>query len=213
MISANYQKSKVYGFYDKNDEASIASRLFEIILLKSPRTVNVINVEKEEKYQQLDIDLILECYSSKGGIKKVTLEVKADQYFCSPNLYAETISNMNLMSKGCFLETKADFILYYYSNHEVLYVFETEKIRKWFVNTNRKFKKGHPITKNEKTGELLYVSEGAIVPRWAFKQDGVPFNRIDMSNLYNKFINSEIVHLRNEQYNLFAKSKQSISRL
>lgn len=142
-------------FEDKNkiaDEYSI--KVKEYFKRKG---IKVVDLEGNKLYQKKDVDFIL-----KKGSKRMKVELKSDTYI-PRNFYIETVSNVGKNTKGCFLYTESDFILYGFVNHGIFYMIPTVKFQEWFSKNEHRF--SEPNTKVfTPAGEDGYYSKGKLVP-------------------------------------------------
>jgi len=148
-------KTNVHTFKDKNkvaDEFSIKIKDYF-----TDKGVDVISVENNRLYQQKDIDFIIR----KGGVRK-TVELKADTYY-PRNFYIETVSNESKNTKGCFLYTESNYILYAFINYNIFYMIPTKKFQEWFTENEERF--SEPRSKIfTPAGNGGYYSRGKLVP-------------------------------------------------
>ena len=114
-----------------NSDIQVGNKGEEIIynyLWKHKSTLKVIDVTKDEWFQQFDIDFLqVDC---NGSINKI--EVKTDRLADKTvNMVYEIWSDRRIYAKGCFEKTEADYIFYYLINTKVLYIFNTQELRTW----------------------------------------------------------------------------------
>ncbi|MEW5985621.1 MAG: hypothetical protein AB1791_03210, partial [Chloroflexota bacterium] len=79
-----------------------------------PQTVVVHNVEEEPAYQEFDVDLLWTVLDKGGRLRVIPLEIKGDRYHQTGNFFLETVSNEGRGTAGCFLYTRAEWLLYYF---------------------------------------------------------------------------------------------------
>ena len=114
-----------------NSDIQVGNKGEEIIynyLWKHKSTLKVIDVTKDEWFQQFDIDFLqVDC---NGSVNKI--EVKTDRLADKTgNMVYEIWSDRRIYAKGCFEKTEADYIFYYLINTKVLYIFNTQELRTW----------------------------------------------------------------------------------
>lgn len=95
-------------------------------------TAYVEDVRKDERYQIDDIDFVL--HKRDGSI--VNIEVKTDrQAHRTGNFVYETMSNSN---QGCLARSKADFIYYYLSETDTVYMVHLQRLRAYLSTVTYK---------------------------------------------------------------------------
>ena len=92
-------EERIYDFKTSNELGKIAEEITEKYLDQSNKVKSYINVTKNKKYQNKDIDFIVKTNKQKI----ITIESKADQWDTS-NIFFETISN---------IENHQNHMLYY----------------------------------------------------------------------------------------------------
>ena len=104
-------------------------------LMNHPSTDSVVNVSNDTWFQQFDIDFIQ--VDGNGDVNKI--EVKTDRLADKTgNMVYEYWSDRRTFSIGCFEKTQADYIFYYLINTKVLYIFNTQELRKWIYKRKDK---------------------------------------------------------------------------
>lgn len=83
------------------------------------------NVEQEEEYQKIDVDFIW-----SHNKKDYLLEIKVDSYLTN-NIFYEFYSNYELKTQGAMEKTECDFLAYYYSQKDVLYILNPKEFKKY----------------------------------------------------------------------------------
>lgn len=164
---------KQYDFKERNDLSKIGISKVVNYLYSLKETVYVDNVEDDREFQEFDIDLIHSTHNNVFNI-----EVKADTYD-SGNFFFETVSNATKGTLGCFMYTCADYVHYYFTKYNTLYVLPMPATRDWFNINKFRFKEKKLATKNG--NKLLYYSYGYAVPiRIVMNEvDGVIERRLD----------------------------------
>lgn len=162
---------KQYEFHDKLSEAKEGEELVLNYLISLPYVVEVEDVRDLDKYRQKDIDFIVHVYNE--NTKKFsyeTVEVKTDTYFRTGNIFAETVSNMSLNTKGCFLKTECDYLYYLFSPQNILYILPMKKVREWFYQNYDSFPTKKTSTCDTQ-GKVLYESLGKLIPRKQLEEE------------------------------------------
>lgn len=126
-------ENEVYLFAKQVKETDIGTEVVIGFLQKKYPHDIFINVEDDKEYQKIDVDYLWRTH--KG--KEFLLEIKVDSYLTS-NLFYEKFSCYELKTQGCMEKTKANFIAYYYSAKDILYILNPEKLRK-YVNKYEKW--------------------------------------------------------------------------
>ncbi|MCB0008595.1 MAG: hypothetical protein KDE04_19145 [Anaerolineales bacterium] len=162
--------------YQVADTASAA--VTDFLLTSWPRTIAVHNVESESAYQKLDIDLLWAILDAQDKLRIVPVEVKGDRYDRTGNFFFETVSNADRGTPGCFLYTKAEWLLYYFVRIGRLYCLPMGQVRPWFLANLDDFAEKRTSTN---VGRRNYVTIGQLVPieRVMAEVDGV--RRFDRS--------------------------------
>lgn len=116
------------GFHSNNEIGNKGENTIFNFLSTYPSTTAIIDVTKDEWFQQFDIDFIWQ--DTEYNIFKI--EVKTDTLADKTgNMVYEIWSDKRTHSKGCFEKTEADYIFYYLINSRTLYVFNTKELREW----------------------------------------------------------------------------------
>ena len=118
------------GFHSDNEIGNKGENAIFNFLSTYPSTTAIIDVTKDEWFQQFDIDFIWQ--DTEYNIFKI--EVKTDTLADKTgNMVYEIWSDKRTHSKGCFEKTEADYIFYYLINSRTLYVFNTKELREWVL--------------------------------------------------------------------------------
>ena len=116
------------GFHYDNKIGNKGENIIYDYLLNHPSTIKLMDVTKDEWFQQFDIDFIQQDIFH--NINKI--EVKTDRLADKTgNMVYEIWSDKRVYSKGCFEKTEADYIFYYLINTRMLYIFKTIDLRAW----------------------------------------------------------------------------------
>lgn len=145
-----------YTMEETSEVARKASLEIEIWLLSLSETIHVRNVEDDPLYRRIDVDLL--WYNQYGPYK---VEIKADRYYQTGNLFFETYSNWESGTPGCFLYTEADYLFYYFPTIRKLYILPMPKTRYWFQSNADRFRERSTRTPT-RTG--FYTTVGRLVP-------------------------------------------------
>ena len=119
-------------------------------------TVDVENVEGDEAYQKIDVDLLWTTIA-----RDYAVEIKADRWHETGNFFFETVSNKERGTPGCFLYTEADFLFYYFVEPRTLYILPVPRVRDWFLKNVERFEQRETTTP---VGGEHYTTVGRIVP-------------------------------------------------
>ena len=115
-------------FRKDNKFGEIGENKISKYILSLPITMGIVDVSKDECFQQFDIDFLQ--ITTDGDINKI--EVKTDKIADKTgNMVYEKYSNKQYFTKGCFEKTKADYIFYYLININVIYIFNTQELIQW----------------------------------------------------------------------------------
>lgn len=120
-------EERIYDFKTSNELGKIGEEITEKYLDQSNKVKSYINVTKNKKYQNKDIDFIVKTNKQKI----ITIESKADQWDTS-NIFFETISNIEKNTLGCMYKTEADYVFYYFIAFKELYILKREPYVNWF---------------------------------------------------------------------------------
>lgn len=150
-----------YTFESASKVAERAEKEIVSYLRSLPRTIGVLNVEKDKHYQSKDIDILYVWRNSEQSFLH-SIEIKGDRYSNSGNYFIETVSNETLGTLGCFLYTEADYLFYYFVDSGELSIMEVKPVRKWFLENIERFPER--VVKTP-VGSGGYKSKGRLVPR------------------------------------------------
>lgn len=178
---------KKYEFNEKLSEAQEGEKIIIDYLLSLPDVIEVQDVRDLPEYRNKDIDFLVHIYDRKNkNFFYESIEVKTDKYYRTGNIFAETVSNINKNTKGCFVKTECDYMYYLFFPQNILYILPMKKVKKWFFDNYDDF-----ITKITSTcnvdGVVLYRSLGKLIPRERISKE-VPGVRIINLNVKNKKI-------------------------
>lgn len=112
-----------------------------------------------------------------------TILVKVDKYDSS-YMYYEILSNIEQNIHGRFERTNADYIFYYFTESNTLYIFRTASFRKWaksrMIHCDEQSEETNLIRKDyshkHKDGNGCYTSRGYLIPLWMIETELIPLN-------------------------------------
>lgn len=141
-------------------------------LRNNPKVKGFDDVSNVERYQNRDIDLIVDFMDGTA----VVVEVKTDTY-TSGNIFYETMSNMECGVVGCMVKSKADYLFYYFTETRELYIMDFEKYRAWFRANKYRFSR--KLLKNiDKKRTGTYTSEGYTIPKKFLEADFKGYKKV-----------------------------------
>jgi hypothetical protein len=117
----------------------------------------VINVEDDDFYRSLDIDLVVQGEL----VSKDYVEVKGDTYK-SGNIYIETVANVNKNSPGCLKYTGADYIAYYMVALGFCLMIPVPELKHWIEQNESKYEQKRVQSKFD--NGYKFGSRGIAVP-------------------------------------------------
>lgn len=117
----------------------------------------VSNVTNSPQHQEVDIDFLIEF---KNGITS-TAEVKTDSYDTG-NFFIELIGDIEDNRLGCMLVTKSDYLFYFFTKTNELYIIRTRKFVTWFLMNMARF---DDRTVKNNWGGNCYHSFGVLLPK------------------------------------------------
>ena len=116
------------GFHSDNEIGNKGENIICDYLKNLYSTKGLVNVSRDEWFQQFDIDFLQ--IDTQGNINKI--EVKTDRMADKTgNMVYEVYSDKRTYTQGCFEKTEADYIFYYLINTNILYIFNTQELREW----------------------------------------------------------------------------------
>lgn len=168
---------KTHDFQQSIKVGKDGERLIERYLKNHPNIQTVDDVSNNPAYHELDIDYIIQ-FSNKT---KSTIELKTDTYDTG-NIFYETMSNVEYNVPGCMVKSKAEYLFYYFTKTQELYIIKFSEYKKWFEQNksffNRKLLKN--INK-KRTG--TYTSEGYTIPKTYLEKNFKYFKKIILSEV------------------------------
>ena len=168
--------SGVHNFHQSIKTGAIGEEIIKYFVEKNFAVESVVSVAGDPKYQQDDIDFIV---TFKNG-KKVTLEVKTDTY--DTNFFYEVISNDIYNTPGCLVKTKADVVVYYFINLEIVYFIDRKHFQNWFqqhefdtvvdeYGLTEMVMKAKSLTNTDRSGLGTYKSKGKVFSMVYFEKN------------------------------------------
>lgn len=122
-----YEKMKI-----DIERGKVGEEVVYNILMDNIDTKHLVDVREDSLFQRLDIDFLQ--VTNKNKVRKI--EVKTDAIVHKTgNIVYEYFSDITAGTKGCFEKTESDFIFYYLTYVEELYIINTKKLKS-YVNKN-----------------------------------------------------------------------------
>ena len=174
-IKRMVDESGVHNFDKSIKIGDIGETIMEYFITRNFPIRSIVSVAKVPMYQQQDIDFIV---TFMNGTEQ-TLEVKTDTY--DVNVFYELISNDIYNTPGCLVKTKADFVVYYFINLEVVYFIDRRYFQKWFkkheydtiigdYGLTEYVMKRKSLKNTDKLGFGTYNSKGKVFPIVFFEE-------------------------------------------
>jgi len=152
---------KSYTFEEKDSFSKKGIEIVSSYLRIAKETIEVRNVESDPNYQKNDIDIVW-IYREQGDNFIVSIEVKTDSY-TTGNFWFETISNEELKTIGCFFKSKAEYLFYYFTELDCLYIIHLKTAQSWLKENVSRFKESRTTTKNN-NNQYTHTTVGRLVP-------------------------------------------------
>ena len=156
---------KIHYLHSSLEVGALGETVVLEYLLTQKYITGYIDVRKNNEYQKVDIDYLLEF--SDGTYHGA--EIKTDTYSGTGNIFYEEWSAVEQLTLGCFEKTKAKWLFYFFLDDKTLYIFSPQKFREW-EHLNRNLFKAC-FVKNEllnwdgtKSGRFFH-SVGRLIPR------------------------------------------------
>ena len=163
----DFKKSIVVGDYGE--------KIIKEYLQSNPRIVEVEDVSNIPRYQNRDIDLIVQFDDGRAA----AIEIKTDTY-TSGNIFFETMSNVEHNVVGCMYKTKADYLFYYFTETRELYILNMDKYRAWFEANKSHFKRKQFKNVNRQRNGT-YTSVGYTIPK-VFLEENFRHKKVILQN-------------------------------
>lgn len=120
----------------------------------------VHSVEDDERYQPLGIDLLW-VVPEQSFLRCMTVEVKGDRYANTGNFFFETVSDIQRITTGGFVITKAEWLFYYFLPSSKLYCLPMAVVKPWFIENKTRFKERIASSRRESS---TWQTAGRLVP-------------------------------------------------
>lgn len=112
-------------FKDSLKQGGVGEHVVWNLLMKQKGIRSVIDVRDDKKFQEADVDFLVEDYNRQFMWVEVKTDMKAHE---SGNIvYELTTSNHT----GCFEKTKSEYIMYYLPATKVVYMIHTQSLRNY----------------------------------------------------------------------------------
>lgn len=98
---------------------------------------SVVDVRLDKRYQQEDVDFLIETYDRQFYKVEVKTDSKADR---TGNLAYEFESSKTYHTPGCFEKTKADYIAYYVPNIDTVFQINVGLLRDYVHGSKLKLR-------------------------------------------------------------------------
>ena len=168
----------------------VGEEIFISSLASSKLVKKVYDARRSAKYQELDIDFIIDAMpknllSDLAGSTRVAVELKTD-YTAYQNVYYEKSSCYELHTAGCMEKTKSDLLIYYYIRQNVFYVLNTKTFRSWVHERSEDFIKNF---KEERGRFGIYHKAGLLIPtssiEAAFESKKIIGKKVQVSDAFS----------------------------
>lgn len=159
----------VHNFNKSINVGDYGEQIIKSYFKTNPNIVYVIDVSKNKKYQDKDIDFIVKL---KNG-ENISVELKTDTYDTG-NIFYEVISNKEYNVLGCMIKSKAKCLLYYFIKTKELYIIDLKSYRKWINKNNERFAK-KKIKNINKRGNDITHSIGLLIPKRIFEKEMIGY--------------------------------------
>lgn len=139
--------------------------------LVNEKTIYVYDIDHDEFFRELDVDLILTNYL----FKYASVECKADGFPVLKDgkkyIFLELVSNSKKYESsggqdglGCILSSKAHFFIFYFIKFDYYLIINSRKLREFIRNNETKYKRKTANTWSPNNKQIWYSSYGIIVP-------------------------------------------------
>lgn len=155
----------VHNFNKSINIGDYGEQIIKSYLEANPDVLNVIDVSKDKRYQEADIDFIVKL---KNG-EDISVELKTDTYDTG-NIFYEAISNQEYNVLGCMIKSKAKCLFYYFIKTKELYIIDFKAYKKWVNENNERFTKKR-IKNINKRGTGITHSVGLLIPKRIFERE------------------------------------------
>lgn len=154
-MEKNTKKKKIHNFYDSLKVGKAGELHVKQYLKNLPNVFSVKDLSNDTNYQKKGIDFRVDADSDN-----FYLDVKTDTHWNTGNFYLELVANNNKNKRGCLLTSEADFIFYYFTGVNILYIIPLPELQQWISKhkNDLRFKK-------VKVANKTYSSTGMLVSR------------------------------------------------
>lgn len=122
----------------------------------------VCNVEQDNRFRPLDIDLLW-VVPIGDSLQCLTIEVKTDRNRHTGNFFFETVSVEASNKLGAFLITRAEWLFYYFIDAGELFCLPMEEVRPWFLKHIHEFREKQAYSNNQER-KNTWSTRGRTVP-------------------------------------------------
>ena len=157
----------VHNFNKSINVGDYGEQIIKSYFKKNPNVSNVTDVSQDKKYQDADIDFLVEL---KNG-ENISVELKTDTYDTG-NIFYEAISNKEYNVLGCMIKSKAKCLFYYFIKTKELYIIDFKAYKKWVNKNNARFAK-KTIKNINRRGNGITHSVGLLIPKRIFEKEMV----------------------------------------
>lgn len=159
--------NKIHNFNKSINIGDYGEQIIKAYFETNPNIVDVIDVSKDKKYQDKDIDFIVKL---KNG-EDISIELKTDTYDTG-NIFYEAISNKEHNVLGCMIKSKAKCLFYYFIKTKELYIIDFKAYKKWVNKNNARFAR-KKIKNINRRGNGITHSIGLLIPKKIFEKEMV----------------------------------------
>lgn len=107
------------------DKGGVGEHVVWNLLMKQKGIRSVVDVRDDKKFQEKDVDFLVEDYNHQF----MWVEVKTDyQAHKSGNIVYELTTSNHV---GCFEKTKSEYIMYYLPEIQTVYMIHTKSLRNY----------------------------------------------------------------------------------
>lgn len=168
----------------------VGEEVFISSLAGSKAVKKVYDVRRSAKYQDADIDFVVDVMpksmlSKLAGSTSVAVELKTD-FTGYQNIYYEKYSCYEMRTAGCMEKTKSDLLVYYYIRKNIFYILKTDTFRAWVHEHSGDFIKNF---KEERGRFGIYHKEGFLIPTSsidaAFESKKIVGKKVQVSDAFS----------------------------
>lgn len=159
----------VHNFNKSINVGDYGEQIIKSYFKTNPNVANVTDVSQDKKYQDADIDFLVEL---KNG-ENISVELKTDTYDTG-NIFYEAISNKEYNVLGCMIKSKAKCLFYYFIKTKELYIIDFKAYKKWVNKNNARFAK-KTIKNINRRGNGITHSVGLLIPKKTFEKEMVGY--------------------------------------